>query len=89
MLILMCADELRRALADIEQAEANGFTACEAVLEPKELAPMGHLYLRYSDMVEKALPNRSDLNWGRFQGVTKRHRFDGEKLVPLHSVHQE
>lgn len=37
----------------------------------------------FSDLSERAHPTDPDKNWGRFQAVTKRHRWDGSKLVPL------
>lgn len=82
MLMTIRAGELRRALADIEAAERNGFMHCEAVVEA-ESAIGGTILLRYSDLWEKAHPTDGSLNWGRFQGVSARHRFDGVALVPL------
>lgn len=81
-----CIDavELRKALAEIEAAEANGFRHCLAVLR---LASAGHhlsdCCATYSDLIERAHPTDGSLNWGRFQGVARRHRFKNGKLVPI------
>lgn len=78
------ADELRKALAEIEAAEKNGFMHCQAVLKFKA---MGHanawIELAYSDLWERAAPNNGMLDWGRGQGVTVRNKFVNGKLVPL------
>lgn len=84
MLMTIGADALRKALADIEAAERNGFMYCLAVLNMKDQID-GNLELGYSDLWERAHPHDGRLNWGRFQRVSQRHRFDGAKLVPLES----
>lgn len=74
--------ELLKALAEIEAAEKNGFYFCEGVFSIREMnGSIGVAY--YSDLWEKAHPTNGSLNWGRFQDVHKRKKFDGEKLVPL------
>jgi len=77
------AEELRKALAEIEAAEKNGFMHCQAVLKFKRL---GHcnawIELAYSDLWEKAKPNDGKFDWGRGQGVTLRNKFVEGKLVP-------
>jgi len=39
--------------------------------------------VQYDSMIEKAHPTDGNLNWGRFQGVTKRNKFKNGKLVPI------
>ncbi len=78
------ADELRKALADIEQAEANGFMHCLAVFDMASAGPMlDNCRAKYSDLLEKAHPTDGNFNWGRFQRVTRRHKFADGELVPL------
>lgn len=78
------ATQLRKALAEIEAAEANGFMHCLAVFR---MASAGHMLddnrAEYSDLIEKADPTNGHLDWGRFQSVTKRNRFVDGYLVPL------
>jgi len=82
----MCIDgeQLRKALADIEAAEENGFHHCIAVVR---LVSAGRNLtenkLEYSDLLEKAHPTAGKLNWGRYQGVTEANRFVDGKLVRL------
>ena len=84
MSLCISADQLRKALADIEKAEANGFMHCLAVFDMATAGPMiSDCTARYSDMVERAHPTDENLNWGRFQGVTRRHKFEDGKLVPI------
>ncbi len=73
-------EQLERALKEIEQAEKNGFYYCEPVFK---LVSAGYILTDckavYSDIIEKAHPTNSKLNWGRFQEVTKSYEFvDGE-----------
>lgn len=89
MLIQIDAKQLRKALADIEKAEANGFMHCEAVFEAKAVVGGCNLKLAYSDMIEKAHPTDPSLDWGRFQGVTRNNKWDGKTLVPLNGQHRE
>lgn len=78
------AQQLRKALADIEAAERNGFNHCLCVFK---ITSAGHMLdscrASYSDMIEKAHPTDGNFDWGRFQGVTKRNRFVGGELVPI------
>lgn len=83
MLMEITADELRRALTDIEAAERQGFMFCEAVLEIASASPVGNLRLRYSDLHEKAHPTSGALDWGRYQNVSKHNRFENGHLVAL------
>ena len=84
MEICIDAKQLRLALADIEQAEKNGFDYCLAVLK---ITSVGHMLddnrLEYCDMIEKAHPADGSLNWGRFQGVAKKNRFENGRIVPI------
>ncbi len=80
MLVKANAKELRKALAEIEAAEKNGFEYCEAVFNGKSF-DMAFVNIEYSDLIERAHPSDSRLNWGRRQGVTKQHKFiDGELI---------
>ena len=78
------ATELRAALQEIEAAEANGFMHCQAVLR---LASAGRCLDEcvavYSDLYERAHPTDARLNWGRYQGVTKRNKFVDGELVRI------
>jgi hypothetical protein len=78
------AKTLRAALAEIEAAEANGFMHCLAVLKFRSVGPMvSDNRAEYSDILERAHPTDGRLNWGRFQRVSARHKFEDGKLVPL------
>ncbi len=74
---------MRRALADIERAEGNGFMFCEVVLRPEY--PVGRsLHQRvlvYDGLSERAHPTDGNLNWGRGQNVTRDNEFRDGKLV--------
>lgn len=78
------AEQLRKALATIEAAEKNGFMHCLAVFS---MASAGRMLdqnrAEYSDMIEKAHPTDVGFDWGRFQGVSRSHRFKNGKLVRL------
>lgn len=79
-------DQLRKALADIEAAEKNGFMHCLAVFDITQAGQMiDDCRAEYSGLIEKAHPTNGNFNWGRFQGVTKRNRFIDGKLVPISS----
>ena len=82
MLFTIGAAELRRALEAIEAAERNGFMYCEAVLDSDSMLLSG-LRLRYSDIWEKAHPTDRALDWGRYQGVSRRYRFADGVLLPI------
>ena len=78
------ADALRKALAEIEQAEANGFEHCLAVFRTTSVGrSLDECRAVFSDLSERAHPTDGNFNWGRFQAVTKRNKFVGGKLVPL------
>lgn len=84
MEICVSAEELRKALADIESAERNGFHHCLAVFRLASAGWMLHdCQLRYSDLIERAHPTNGAQDWGRRQEVTKRHRFVNGKLEPI------
>ena len=77
-------DQLRKALADIDAAEKNGFMHCLAVFDITQAGKMiDECRAEYSDLVEKAHPTDGNFNWGRFQGVTRKHRFENGRLHPL------
>ena len=78
------ADALRKALAEIEQAEANGFMHCLAVFRMASAGPsLDQCRAEYSDLSERGSPRDPSLNWGRFQAVTKRNKLIDGKLVAL------
>lgn len=84
MQICINAHELRGALAEIEAAEANGFMHCQAIFGLATAGPsLGDCTMVYSDMLERAHPTDPSKNWGRYQAVSKRNRWDGKKLVPI------
>ena len=77
-------DELRKALEEIEAAEANGFMYCTSVFKFKSAGDwLDQCQAVYSDMCEKAHPTNGNLNWGRYQGVTKRNKFVDGKLISI------
>ena len=81
------AEQLRKALADVERAERNGFKFCLAVFGMASAGPMlDQCRAVYSDLYEKAHPTDGKLDWGRFQGVTRRHKFKRGKLVKIRST---
>jgi hypothetical protein len=78
------AEQLRKALADIEQSEANGFRYCLAVFTLSSAGSMiDQCRMTYSDKIEKAHPTDPRLDWGRFQGVSRNNRFTNGKLIPI------
>jgi hypothetical protein len=80
---VITGNELRRALADIEAAEKNGFMHCLAVLQLISVGPnISQCIVRYSDLIEKAHPTDGKFDWGRFQGVSRRFKFRNGKLIP-------
>jgi len=82
VLIAINAQELRKALAEIEKAEANGFMFCEAVFNGDSIR-QAFVVASYSDFMEKAHPTDERLNWGRGQRITRRFKFNGGKLIEL------
>jgi len=81
------AGELRKALAEIEQAEKNGFFHCLGVFKFSQAGQMiDQNRAVYSDLLEKAHPTDGNLNWGRFQGVTRRNKFIKGKLKSIKSA---
>lgn len=81
MLFKTNAEELRKALKDIEEAEKNGFMFCEAVFDLTQENDTWTIGT-YKDLMEKAHPTDGGLNWGRGQDVTKKNRFIDGKVVP-------
>ncbi|HUX80471.1 MAG TPA: hypothetical protein VMW10_12125 [Alphaproteobacteria bacterium] len=83
MEMVISAGELRKALADIEAAEKNGFMFCLAVVKLASVETnLDQCQLRYNDIIEKAHPTDGKLNWGRFQCVSRNFKFKKGKLVP-------
>jgi hypothetical protein len=81
------AEQLRKALKDIEAAEANGFMYCEAVFRIVQTGKtISDCKAEYSDLCEKAHPTNSYFNWGRFQGVSKRNKLVDGKLIRIDGV---
>lgn len=78
------AEQLRKAIDEIEKAEINGFLHCLAVFR---LTSAGFMIsdnrASYSDLLERAHPTDGSLNWGRFQNVSGRNKFIGGKLVEI------
>lgn len=78
------ADQLRKALKDLEQAEKNGFMYCLSVFQLTSAGTcLDNCKAEYSDLSERAHPTDGNFNWGRFQNVSGRHTFKNGKLVPL------
>ena len=78
------ADQLRKALKDIEKAEANGFMYCQAVFHLKSYgANIDECVIEYDNLCEKAHPTNGSLDWGRGQRVTERNKFVDGKLVRI------
>jgi len=76
--------KLRAALREIEQAEQNGFMHCLGVFKITSAGVMlDECRASYSDLLERAHPTDPSKNWGRFQAVTKRNRYENGKLVKL------
>lgn len=77
------AEQLRAALAEIEEAERAGFMYCQAVFKLISAGPsLSDCRAAYSDLIEKAHPTDGNLDWGRFQRVSHWNRFENGKLVP-------
>ena len=82
--VVVNAEQLRKALKEIEEAEANGFMYCQAVFHLKSYgASIDNCIIEYDDLCEKAHPTKASLDWGRGQGVTKRKKFKDGKLIPI------
>ena len=78
------ATELKKALEEIEQAEHNGFMYCLAVFRiVKAGRHITDNLAEYSDLFERAHPTDGNLDWGRFQAVSRYNRFIKGKLVPI------
>lgn len=81
-----CIDgaQLRKALAEIESAEKNGFDHCLAVFSMTAVGEtISDVRASYSDLLERGHPTDARLNWGRFQLVSKRNKLIGGELVPI------
>lgn len=78
------AIELRKALADIERAEANGFNHCIPVFKITSAGAMiDSCRATYSDIIERAHPTDARFDWGRNQGVTRDNKFVDGELIPI------
>jgi hypothetical protein len=78
------AEQLRKALAEIEAADKNGFKHCLAVFYMESAGRMiDQNRAAYSDLVERAHPTDPAFNWGRFQAVSRYNQFINGELVPL------
>lgn len=78
------AEQLRKALKDIEKAEENGFMYCQAVFNLESYgASIDKCVIKYDNICEKAHPTNGRLDWGRGQRVTERNKFVDGKLIPI------
>lgn len=80
--------QLIKALADLEQAEQNGFNFCQAVFSVA-INKEGWLEFSsatYSDLVERAHPTDAGLNFGRWQNVSKDNKFVDGVLIPIRTA---
>jgi len=78
------AEQLRKALKQIERAESNGFNYCLAVFDLVECgSSVSDCKIEFDGILEKAHPTDGNLNWGRGQRVTERNRFVDGKLIPI------
>lgn len=84
MELCISAQELRRALAEIESAEQHGFHHCLAVFRITSAGQFVYdCQATYSDLLERAHPTDPRLNWGRFQSVSQQCYFRDGRLVPI------
>ena len=78
------AEQLRKALKEIEKAEANGFMFCKAVFHLKTYGnKISECKIEFDDISEKAHPTCGSLNWGRGQRVSQRNKFINGELKPI------
>ena len=81
------AVELRKALAEIEIAESNGFNYCLAVFDMAEVGRMlSSCLAEYSDLCARGHPTDASLDWGRFSNVHRSHKLKRGKLVPITAI---
>lgn len=81
------AEELRKALKEIEEAERSGFMHCLSVFRVTFAGErLDEALAEYSDLWVKAHPTDGKLNWGRHQDVTQRYRFKNGKLTEIFEV---
>ena len=78
------AEQLRKALKEIEKAEDNGFMFCKAVFHLKTYgANISECKIEFDDICEKAHPTNESLDWGRGQKVSQRNKFINGELEPV------
>ena len=78
------AKELRKALAEIEEAENNGFMFCKAVFQITKAGKMlTDCEAEYNGLWERASETDFSLDWGRFQNVVKRNKFINGRLEKI------
>lgn len=83
--------ELEAALAEICNAEKNGFNYCVAVFKidgvvkenPQEYRSLEEILATYSDLWERAHPTSGALNFGRGQNLSRRCRFDNGMVISI------
>lgn len=81
------AVELRKALAEIEVAESNGFNHCLAVFAMAQVGRMLTSCLaEYSDLAARGHPTDASLDWGRFSNVHRSHKLKRGKLIRIPST---
>jgi len=87
MEICIKAEELRKALKEIEEAESNGFMHCLSVFRTSSGGEMlDDNLLEYSDIWVKAHSIDGSLDWGRFQKVYRYYTFSDGKLISKERV---
>jgi hypothetical protein len=75
--ITIDAEQLRKALADIEEAEEAGLHHCQAVfIKTLEGEMLSDYKAEYLDLIEKAHPTDGTKDWGRGQNVRKKFRYN-------------
>ena len=73
-------EQLRKALAELEKAEQNGFTHSVAIFELATAGPMiDDCTMNYDSLIVKAHPTDGRSNWGRC--FRPNMRFENGKLV--------
>lgn len=82
--VVATAEELRKALKEIERAEGNGFNYCLAVFHLEEYGhKISDCKIEFDDICERAHPTDPSLNWGIGQRITELNKFADGKLIPI------